>query len=167
MRIGVGLHTGPLILGTLGDETSLQCTVISDAVNLASRLEGMTKQLGCNLLISEDTRSAADLGEQVMTRCVGRFAVKGKTEPTLLHQVIDAESPSHGAAIQAALAPFEEGREAWYTGDLNEAQRHFAEALAINPHDALIKLYLGRCWNHLAAGEELDNWSGVLKMTSK
>ena len=167
VRIGVGLHTGPLILGTLGDDTSLQCTVISDAVNLASRLEGMTKQLGCNLLISDDTLQAAELGAQVTTRCVGRFAVKGKTEPTMLHQVIDAEPADQGAAIRAAIEPFERGRDAWYTGALDEAQRHFAEALAINPHDTLIKMYLGRCWSVLAAGEHLEGWSGVLKMTSK
>ena len=78
VRIGVGLHTGPLILGTLGDDTSLQCTVISDAVNLASRLEGMTKQLGCNRLISDDTLAASWAGNY---RCVGRFAVAGRQSP--------------------------------------------------------------------------------------
>ena len=82
-------------------------------------------------------------------------------------RVIDAEDAEHGQAILKALEPFESGRAAWNEGDLNLAQTHFAEVLAVNPHDALTKMYLGRCWGHLASGDVNGAWTSVLKMTSK
>ena len=85
IAIGVGLHTGRLILGTVGESERMNSTVISDAVNLASRLEGATKHYGVRIIVSEGTRAQLDPSANFGLRFLDRLQVKGKSEPIAIY----------------------------------------------------------------------------------
>ncbi len=88
VRIGVGVHSGPVILGTVGTEGRLATTIIGDTVNVASRIEGQTKLLGLEILFSEESRKR--LGRTFSCREVGSVQVKGKTETVKLFTMMSA-----------------------------------------------------------------------------
>jgi two-component system sensor histidine kinase ChiS len=87
IQIGIGLNTGKLMLGTVGDKDRMDGTVVSDAVNLASRIEEMTKNYDASLLISESTYSALTHSDRYSVRTRDRVEVKGKSEPVTVYEI--------------------------------------------------------------------------------
>ena len=102
LQVGVGINSGDLILGTVGNVNRIQTTVIGDVVNVASRIEAMTKDLKTPLLLSAASAERLSLP----TRFLGRFAVKGRLEPLGIHQCIDVCSDAEKTAIAEGSAAF-------------------------------------------------------------
>jgi class 3 adenylate cyclase/HAMP domain-containing protein len=92
LESGIGINTGTLILGIVGGKERLDGTVISDAVNLASRLEDLTKEFKTGILISEQTYDALKSPEDYLIRSLDRIRVKGKQQPVLIYEVLDGET---------------------------------------------------------------------------
>jgi hemerythrin-like metal-binding protein len=152
IRIGIGVNTGIVMLGTVGGLGRMEGTVISDAVNLASRLEGMSKVYGVPLLISEHTLHSLDDPARYCIRFLARNRVKGKQEAQSVYEVFDADPPIMRAAKRRTKKRFEEALAFYFVGDISRARSRLAKCLEDAPGDAPAALYLARCEEYLRNG---------------
>jgi hemerythrin len=152
VKIGIGLNTGMVMLGTVGGLNRMDSTVISDSVNLSSRLEGVTKDYAAPLLISEHTLYALQDPSRYRIRFIDRILVKGKSHPQAVYEVLDADTPHDRAGKLTTLPMFEEAVACYHMRDVWRAQQLFKRCVAIAPNDKAAKLYLARCEEVLTSG---------------
>ncbi|MEG5064014.1 AAA family ATPase [Microcoleus sp. B3-A4] len=145
IQIGIGINTGSLMLGTVGGPNRMDGTVISDAVNLASRVESLTKNYGVSLLITQPTYARLKNPSQYTIRTLDTVKVKGKSEAVTIYEVFDADPPEIKQAKLATLELFAEARALYSEGKLFEAARLFSECWRQNPGDRVAKIYWERC----------------------
>jgi two-component system sensor histidine kinase ChiS len=170
--IGTGLHTGSLMLGIIGEEQRMQGTVISDAVNLTGRLEGLTKTYGVSVVVSEQTLRRLTDTSAYHFRFLDKAPVKGKKEPVAVFEVFDGD-PAEVRTLKLQTKPdFEEGLHLYYDRKFAEASVKFNRVLEQNPHDKAARLYLRRAAHYMvhsvppdwAGGETLAGDAGELEV---
>ncbi|MEO7934106.1 MAG: adenylate/guanylate cyclase domain-containing protein [Chthoniobacterales bacterium] len=163
-RFGIGLNHGEVIRGDIGSPEKSEFTVIGDPINLASRMEGLTKNYGIDILIGEDV--AGLVRDRFVLQSIDRVRVKGKGAPTevfAVHQPSDAPMPPKLASY---LDRFGDAIHLYRAGQFIESLIHFTETLLENPGDPVCELYLSRCEAFMANPPGPD-WDGVFTMKTK
>jgi class 3 adenylate cyclase len=145
IAIGIGINSGGLMMGTIGEQNRMDGTVISDAVNLAARIEGLTKTYGINLLISQYTYGQLADPKAHDIRPIDVVVVKGKTEPVTIYEVFARNEPADHAIKSRSRDLLISGIEALSRQDAVSARRMFEACLQLCPDDPAATSLLKRC----------------------
>ena len=166
VRVGIGLHYGTLMLGTIGTVDQMQTTVISDAVNVASRLEGMTKTFDINVVVSGAVVAALPADHPFKLRGLGSVTAKGKTESVEVFECFDTD-PEELAQLKLELMPqWDAGMSAFREGKLISANRVFKQIVERNPSDTVAAYFRDRSTLDVAS-QIRGAWDGSEHLETK
>jgi adenylate cyclase len=164
LRIGIGLSSGEVVSGNIGSQRKMDYTVIGDGVNLSARLESITKQYGCDIVLSEHTYERCK--DKIWVRELDLIRVKGKLEPVKIYELIGDRTQALSPANETFLHLYHQGRTAYKNSAFHLAISCFDKALAIQPNDKSVALHLERAQAYIQHPPGQD-WDGVHVMSTK
>ena len=166
IRMGIGMHTGPLIMGIIGDHSRLEASTISDTVNTSSRMETLTKYFNAQILLSESTLQQLQHASRYNYRYLGPVRVKGKKYPVGVYECFDGDPEEILELKHKTKALFDEGMAYYLNKSFEQAVLSFQEVLRIFPEDTAAQLFRSRATQYRVAGVDPD-WVGIELMDEK
>jgi adenylate cyclase len=159
----IGINTGDMVVGNMGTPKKMDYTVMGSSVNLASRLEGVNKQYGTWIMLSDATQAA--VGDEFFVRRLDRVRVVGINQPVRLFELLEEKSRVE-KNVEECVGIFHEGLELFEQKQWAKAEKLFAEALGIAPEDGPSLTFRKRCQEY-AVRPPADSWDGVFNLTVK
>jgi class 3 adenylate cyclase len=160
ISIGIGVNLGTLMLGTVGEHERMDGSVISDAVNLCSRLETLTRVYGSGILTTGRTLKALSSPGRVSSRFIDRVRVRGRREAVLVFEVLDGETDEQRRLRLSYRSEMAHAQRLYFSRDFTEAHGTFAALRRGNPGDPVLEIYQARC-ERLLKEQVPDAWEGV------
>ena len=164
IHIGIGISSGEVVSGNIGSHKRMDYTVIGDGVNLSARLESITKEYGCDIIISEYTYNLCR--HNVWVRELDKIRVKGKNQAvSIYHLIQDIDTPLNDKTHKF-LDLYAKGRQAYINRDFSKAIIYFEQAYQLEPNDKPVLIHIERA-KHYQNNPPPDYWDGVHTMTRK
>jgi adenylate cyclase len=168
LRVGIGINSDSVISGNIGSSKRMEFTAIGDGINLGSRLEGVSKLYGCDIIISSNTYALCK--DQIWYRELDLIRVKGKNEPIAIYELVDVKEGPLSKEVPKqklqAIDYYHKGRDLFNNRKFEQAIDVFHQALEIEKYDKAAILHIERCRHFLATPPE-SNWDGVWTYTEK
>ncbi len=146
---GIGIHTGKLMLGMIGDGERMDGGVVSDAVNTAARMEGLTKEYGASIVVSGETLEEIKGNKDIKYRFLDTIQVKGKILPISVYEIIYNLQDEINTKKIELQTEYQIGWEAFRDGKIDEAVVKFKKLVKLNPKDKVYQVQLERCRDFL------------------
>ena len=166
IRTGIGLHRGSAMLGIIGEAERLQCDAMSDAANLAARLEGLSSIYGASILISEQVFDVLDDAGKHQHRFLGLAQIVGREKPAAIYELFGGDPDEIVIRKSQTRCDFEAGVDHYSAQRLDQACESFREVLRLNPKDAAARLYFEDSSRLIRDGLPA-NWVGAPALSAK
>lgn len=161
ISVGIGIHFGPVIFGTVGSEDRMDTTVIGDSVNIATRLEALTSYYQADIIVSEQTLETANVESRYEARLLDWVRVKGRQQPLKIYEIIEHQAVDVQRRKRQTSQFVEAGLEARIAKNWSAALSNFEQALAIAPDDRLIHHHIKLC-KELETQVLSTQWDGAI-----
>jgi adenylate cyclase len=159
----IGINTGDMVVGNMGTERKMNYTIMSNAVNLAARLEGVNKQYGTWILASEDTMQEA--GEQIIARRLDVIREVGIQKPVRIYEILETAGRA-GSGLKEWVAAFHAALNLFEAREWKEAAVGFNRVLLMHPNDGPAQLFIKRCEQFMASPPD-KTWDGIFTLNEK